>query len=160
MKLRTAVFLVAISATACSGASNQPQKLERDQRAPVAAETTKSMESTQSGSLRDSFQKCVDEAAGATWPTQDCIADEYDYQDARLNHAYRRLMKTVSKQESESLRARQRAWIIERDDACPWDADTEGQARRLEANYCAMERTAIRATELERELQHLGQPAP
>lgn len=159
MKLRTAVFLVAISATACTAASNQPQAIERRQ-VLVPADRSKSAESTQSGSLRDSFQKCVDEAAGATWPTQDCIADEYDYQDARLNHVYRWLIKAVSKQESENLRARQRAWIIERDKACPWGSDTEGQARRLEANYCAMERTAIRAKELERELQGLRRPTP
>ena len=95
-----------------------------------------------------------DQAAGATWPTQDCIEAEYAYQDARLNHVYQELMKVLPPEAQDQLRQRQRAWITERDQACPWNEDTGGQGRLLENNYCATERTSQRAAELERELRH------
>lgn len=99
--------------------------------------------------LRPSFQACVDAAGGVTPATQDCISEEYAYHDARLNAAYRRLMASLSKDRATALRNEERTWLAERDNRCHWDADTEGQAQRLEANYCLMERTAQRAEELE-----------
>ena len=79
---------------------------------------------------------------------QDCIAAEYEYQDGRLNKAYRALMATLGDEEKAGLRGAQRRWLAERDERCAYDPDS-GQAGRLEANECSLEMTASRAAELE-----------
>lgn len=158
MKLRTAAFVLAISASACTAASDKPRGTAQHAQASSAAPQVRAATAKAPDSIRSSFQDCVDKAGGATWPTQDCIADEYDYQDARLNRVFHRLMQTLPGNEAAELRTKQRAWIVERDATCPWDVDTEGQGQRLEANYCAMERTAGRAAELE-QLLETKQPA-
>lgn len=156
MKLRIVGFLIAAVLGACAAPSQEPRAAK--QAITVVAQTPAS--SSQDQLLRPSFQKCVDAAAGATWPTQDCISAEYDYQDGRLNRAYRQLLGSLPPQVREALRLRQRSWISTRDAQCPWDEDREGQGRRLEASYCAMERTATRAAELEVELSKLSKVSP
>lgn len=99
--------------------------------------------------LRASFKTCVDAAGGVDAAMQECIGEEYGYQDVRLNAAYGALRKSLPADRMASLRAEQRAWIVERDGSCAWDAKTEGSAQRLQANYCQMETTAKRADALE-----------
>lgn len=156
--LRTAAFFVVISASACTAASDKPRVVApRTHASSVAPQMRVTAPADLPGSIRSSFQDCVDKAAGATWPTQDCIADEYDYQDARLNRAYGQLLRALPRQRAVNPHKKQRSWIAERDTACPRDANTEGQSKRPEANYCAIERTANGAGELEMQLRESGE---
>ncbi|MBX9403414.1 lysozyme inhibitor LprI family protein [Lysobacter sp. BMK333-48F3] len=99
--------------------------------------------------FRESYSKCAEATDGVTFEIQNCIEQEFVYQDDRLNAAYKRLQTLVPAAEMAVLRDAQRKWIAEKDKACAWDAETEGQAQRIEANSCALKMTAERAVELE-----------
>lgn len=101
--------------------------------------------------MRDSYQQCLDKADGVTPDIQDCIGEEYEYQDGRLNAAYDQLMKTLDAAAQTQLRDAQRQWIAERDAECA-PADDPGQGQLLEANSCSLRITAARADELEKML--------
>ncbi len=125
--------------TGASAAEARPAAVAENDEAPA----------TSASALRASFKACADAAGGVDTAMQDCIGEEYDHQDSRLNAAYGALRKSLPADRMTSLRAEQRAWIAERDGACAWDAKTEGSAQRLQANYCQMETTAKRADALE-----------
>jgi uncharacterized protein YecT (DUF1311 family) len=153
---RLPVFVLAGLMVACSSPAKERRETEQV-AAPVSSKLTAQVNTASpEAKLRGSFQPCVDKAAGATWPTQDCIEREFEHQDARLNKAYQALMKALPEQGQTELRTSQRQWLSSRDADCPWDDDTEGQGRRIESNYCVMEKTALRAGELEIELNRLG----
>jgi len=99
--------------------------------------------------LRDSYHECAAHTGGSTWDVQACIEKEFEYQDDRLNAAYRKVMAKLVDQERSRLRSEERRWISDRDSTCSWDAHSEGQAQRIEANVCALQKTAKRAAELE-----------
>lgn len=99
--------------------------------------------------LRDSYYACAAKTEGVTQAIQDCIEEEYGYQDSRLNHVYRKLMEELPGAQQKPLREAQRSWVAKRDRKCNWDAETEGDAQRLEANECLLTMTAMRADELE-----------
>ena len=145
---RMLAFVLAGVMAACSSAKEgvEPQVAAGSLAQPLTAS------STPEAKLRDSFQPCVDKAAGATWPTQDCIGEEFEYQDARLNKTYQALMKALPEERRAELRTRERQWLSARGASCPWDEDTGGQAGRIESNYCVMRKTALRADELEVQL--------
>lgn len=102
--------------------------------------------------LRDTYYECAASTNGITWDIQACMDAEFDYQDARLNAAYRNLMAKLSEPDKRALRSEERKWISARDSVCSWDAQTEGQAQRIEANVCALKGTAQRAATLEQRL--------
>lgn len=106
--------------------------------------------------LRDSYATCLQAAGGVDPAMQDCIGNEYEYQDGRLNAVYARLKRTLGESEMSGLRTEQRGWIADRDAKCVWDAKTEGSAQRLQANQCRLDATAVRAGELEAMLRGGG----
>lgn len=162
-----------------AGCSKQPAAAE-PQPAPQAAETSAAVETAdalQTGdaqveavieddataspsvdkrALRDSYATCLQAAGGVDPAMQDCIGNEYEYQDGRLNAAYAKLKRTLEDAEMTALRTEQRGWIAGRDAKCVWDAKTEGSAQRLQANQCRLDATAVRAGELEAMLQGDG----
>lgn len=99
--------------------------------------------------LRPSFDKCVDGSEGVTLTLNNCIGAEYDFQDRRLNFAYRQLRKKLPASASTALRDEERAWIASRDKDCGPDPQG-GTAAMLEANQCRLNKTAERAVELEK----------
>lgn len=101
------------------------------------------------GVLRASFTKCIDDSGAVDAAMQECIANEFGHHDERLNLAYAKLKQTLAANKMVELRGVQRDWLRDRDAKCAWDAQTEGSAQRLQANYCMMEATAKRANELE-----------
>lgn len=153
-------IMLAGAMAACSCSPGHGRETERPAAVAVSTGPGEPAKGPQTeATLRDSFQPCVDKAAGATWPMQDCIEAEFDYQDARLNKAYQALMNALPEARRVELRDRERQWLSSRDANCPWDDDTDGQGRRIESNYCVMERTALRADELEARLKDLGAPS-
>ncbi|WP_255595267.1 lysozyme inhibitor LprI family protein [Lysobacter sp. BMK333-48F3] len=122
-----------------------------DAAPPAAAAASKDEPATdkEASMFRESYSKCAEATDGVTFEIQNCIEQEFVYQDDRLNAAYKRLQTLVPAAEMAVLRDAQRKWIAEKDKACAWDAETEGQAQRIEANSCALKMTAERAVELE-----------
>ena len=97
-----------------------------------------------------SYAGCLDKAGGATFAIQDCISEELERQDRRLNAAYRSLMGSVPERRRAQLRDAQRKWIAFRDANCEFYYDPQGgSAARLASNECAVTLTAERAHELE-----------
>ncbi|WP_052697690.1 lysozyme inhibitor LprI family protein [Luteibacter yeojuensis] len=92
--------------------------------------------------IRPGYQRCVDASAADAAALRSCASDEFDYQDKRLNTAYKSLMAAASDESDRaSLKAEERTWIRRKESICiPTAPD------------CAMTQTAIRATELERRL--------
>lgn len=175
-------LIVAAALAACSAASNSEVPLTskvtevRSQAksvgllapSPVAAksdaesnfprdETSGTTETTQmhDDALRDSYYRCASSSDGSTWDMQACVEAEFEYQDARLNSAYRSLRSRLPRDAQERLRDDERRWVSEKDAACKWDAEAEGQAQRVEANICSLKMTAKRAGQLEQMLREL-----
>ena len=110
------------------------------------------------GALRDSFNKCMDATPGITYDMMNCMGDELEYQNARLNRAYKRLHETLDPNQWEHLRTRQRQWLANRDGDCRRDSEDMGggTAEMLGIKMCILEKTAKRAGELEVVLARYG----
>jgi uncharacterized protein YecT (DUF1311 family) len=80
----------------------------------------------------------------------ECIGEETDRQDARLNDNYKKLMSKLSRDRKKALLKAQRAWVKFRDANCDFYYDRDGgSAARLLSSDCLLETTANRAKELE-----------
>lgn len=98
--------------------------------------------------LQPSYYTCVKAARGVTLALNDCIGNEHDYQDKRLNAAYQRLRKRLGPDQRTALRDEERAWIAQRDKTCAPD-EGGGTASLLDTNQCQLDQTAARAAVLE-----------
>lgn len=103
--------------------------------------------------LRDSYHECAASNDGSTWKMQDCIEEEFEYQDARLNAIYRELLSKLPGAQKTRIREGERQWLSEMEMSCSWDAENEGQAQRIAANICSLRKTAERVAELEKMLK-------
>ena len=98
----------------------------------------------------DEYGACLEKAGGVTVDMLNCVADEAQRQDKRLNKVYKQLMGELSDSRKTELRAVQRLWIKYRDANCGFYADPEGGTiETVNSNTCFMEATAARAAELE-----------
>lgn len=97
-------------------------------------------------SLRPSFDTCIERAEAVTPAMQDCIEEEFLFQNARMEEALAKLPPGVADE--------QQVWRERKDAECRWDAKTEGQAQRLVANFCSLKHIAVRADQLEARLAH------
>lgn len=172
--LLSGVLLIAIGACAQPSKSNKEPHVQASAdgqldfsspaliQAPANASTRKSVAITAVQAheqfLRDSYYKCAESNDGSTWDMQKCIETEFDYQDLRLNSAYQALQSKLFGDEAKNLRSDERRWLSDMGITCKWDAETEGQAQRIVANECSLEKTAKRADELEGQLHRRGKP--
>ena len=99
--------------------------------------------------IRPSYQICLDKTGGVTPSMRDCIGAEYEYQDKRLNQAYKSLMDGLDSTGRSSLRAEERKWMAQRDRSCKPPTADDGQAQELMYRDCLLTKTAKRATALE-----------
>jgi uncharacterized protein YecT (DUF1311 family) len=98
----------------------------------------------------ESYTTCLDKASGVTLAMVDCIKEELERQDRRLNTAYQTLMVSLPEKRRPKLRDAQRKWIAFRDANCRFYFDPDGgSAARLASNECVVTLTAHRARELE-----------
>ena len=65
--------------------------------------------------LRPSYDKCLEASQGVTLALNNCIGSEYDFQDKRLNTAYKALRQSMTETQRVALRDQERAWIADRD---------------------------------------------
>jgi uncharacterized protein YecT (DUF1311 family) len=98
--------------------------------------------------LRPAYYTCVKASDGVTLALNNCIGTEYDFQDKRLNTAYRRLRTSLPPERRTTLRDDERAWISQRDKTCTPDG-SGGTASMLDSNQCRLDQTAARAAVLE-----------
>ncbi|SJZ94805.1 lysozyme inhibitor LprI family protein [Consotaella salsifontis] len=79
----------------------------------------------------------------------ECLSDQAERWDTRLNAAYKTAMDGMSEERRKGLRDVQRQWIAWRDANCGWYAEGEGTISRIEAAECDRSLTRARALELE-----------
>ncbi|MBB4131887.1 lysozyme inhibitor LprI family protein [Xanthomonas sp. 3075] len=100
--------------------------------------------------LRSSYAQCVKDSDAVMPALMDCNNEEYEYQDARLNRAYSRLLDNLSAGDKAALKQEERDWIKKRDALCQSGGSLGGgQAEELEDSSCELNATAKRAEELE-----------
>ncbi|WNL43531.1 lysozyme inhibitor LprI family protein [Halomonas sp. PAMB 3264] len=100
------------------------------------------------------YTDCMEAAGSVTQSMVECISDEVDVQDKRLNDAYRAIRRELPEARQIALRDAQRLWISYRDANCGFYATGEGTMARLISNDCFLSETAERATELENMVAH------
>ncbi len=100
-------------------------------------------------SLRPSYQACMDSAAGSLGAQEECIDEEFAYQDGELNRIYREKLATLSGRDQNALREIELRWIrqIYGDDGCKMPADPT-PAQRLDTKQCLTAATIIRWRQL------------
>jgi uncharacterized protein YecT (DUF1311 family) len=103
--------------------------------------------------LRPSYQDCLDNSFIDEYPRLQCAYDEYDFQDARLNAVYKRLMESLPPPAKLALRAEERTWIRKRRRRCDFGIDPPPDYV-VEAADCEVSEAAKRSTELERRLKN------
>lgn len=100
------------------------------------------------------FNKCSDESTGITSEILDCIGLEIDYQDDRLNKAYKKLQQQLTKSEKFKLRDEQRAWIRTRDRNVNQIYKTQDGTRAdINGRSLYLELTMKQANKLERRIK-------
>lgn len=100
--------------------------------------------------LTAEYGKCIDQS-GATDPKiLDCMSDEYDRQDKRLNQAYQKLLAQLTPERKKALQEVQRLWVKYTEANCNFYHDPNGgTSARQSAYQCRIDARASRATELE-----------
>ena len=104
--------------------------------------------------VRPSYDACIQATQGQVALKGDCADAEYQYQDPRLNKAYKALLKAIAAAEGEEtikdIQAAQRSWLSFYQKDCAAKADRFGSTPGPSMlSICQMEKTAIRAQELE-----------
>ncbi|SMQ94993.1 lysozyme inhibitor LprI family protein [Xanthomonas fragariae] len=100
--------------------------------------------------LRFSYRQCVKNSDAVMPVLMNCNNEEYEYQDARLNKVYHRLLSKLPADEKVALKQEERDWIKQRDALCQSNGSLGGgQAEELEDRSCELNATAKRADELE-----------
>ncbi len=98
------------------------------------------------------YNKCMASPDGqSTLGMMQCMQAETERQDVKLNAAYRKAMTGLTPEETEHLKAAQRAWIAFRDADCAslWDPDHWGTISKVTASQCTLDRTIARTIDLE-----------
>lgn len=96
------------------------------------------------------YALCMDDSGGTTVTMLDCISQELQRQDRRLNAAYRALATQLPPARMQQLKLTQRLWLQYRDANCGFHADPDGGTlATISANECVLDETAERAEELE-----------
>lgn len=102
--------------------------------------------------LRSSYRACVEAAGGVVPSTQQCIEAETDHQQGLLVAAESGLRLRRGEVWS-TYGADKREWEAVTANECRWDAATEGQGQRLDANECVLRRLGRWVRQAERRLK-------
>jgi uncharacterized protein YecT (DUF1311 family) len=85
--------------------------------AAVAAESTSDLIRRDAPKgITEAFYSCIDKADSADLEEADCLSQEREAQDRRLNVVYKALLSKLDKQQKEKLVQAERAWIKLQDD--------------------------------------------
>jgi uncharacterized protein YecT (DUF1311 family) len=98
--------------------------------------------------LRPSYTACLDKANTDTGPSRECMTTELDYQNNRLNKAYKDLMSKLNAGNKSKLQDDERTWIKYRDSRCA-NVIYGIEQPELSGLECSVEETAKRASDIE-----------
>jgi uncharacterized protein YecT (DUF1311 family) len=143
-KLSALLCLVAVLFIYTSQLWAQPQS-----RCPDSATNNKK----EDVALSNAFERCTEET-GSFVSYMECVQQEYERQDARLNAAYKKLMASLEASQQSKLRDAQRAWVKFRDAYGDFLGGLSlSNAGMAFANSWDMRATADRAKQLEDALE-------
>ncbi|WP_181161306.1 lysozyme inhibitor LprI family protein [Labrys okinawensis] len=92
------------------------------------------------------YDDCAGRTEGVTAKITDCIDDEFERVDKKLNTNYQAVLRRLQDEASrETLRQSQREWLKSRWNACDSGEDGEGgQAAMIDDRSCRLEELARR----------------
>lgn len=152
MKFRRMTLVAALSAATTMGAC--ASQTQRDAQLDASVNELKSVGDQSVGDQKEpryskTFDRCMDAANGVTVDVMNCMDEELDYQDNRLNSVYQRLRKVLTPTNWDVLRKEQRKWLAGRDSCEVNDDIRGGTAEMLVRENCVLRKTTFRAVELE-----------
>lgn len=96
-----------------------------------------------SGSYSANYYACMDSASVQVFRMIDCAMEELDTQEAKLEEAYKRAGAAAV-----NVDATQKAWLKNRDRACPLDEGVEDRGSIMEHYDCLLRLTAAKVGEI------------
>jgi uncharacterized protein YecT (DUF1311 family) len=120
-------------------------------RAGVADQDIHDVDDSAEIGLRPAYTNCVSGGEMTTSGMLNCAHDEFEFQDRRLNKAYKLVMSKLSASDKITLRNDERAWLDAKKERCamPMDGGTTDQVTSAD---CEVAETARRAVYLEKRL--------
>jgi uncharacterized protein YecT (DUF1311 family) len=100
--------------------------------------------------LSPAFDKCITKASAVDPAVLECIGNEHEVQDRRLNSSYKALMTKLSAPRKKQLQEAQRLWLKYVEANCDFYYDSNGgTSARMMSAQCSVDARAQRASELE-----------
>jgi uncharacterized protein YecT (DUF1311 family) len=144
----------AFFGSACAALATSPASADRSDRingvAIMPGVERLSYISTNYYGVRPTYDACVKETRGRVVDQGDCADTEFNYQDARLNSAYKALVNKLTGTDKQAAVEAQRAWLAFSSKDCSSRANRFGSDDApANESICRMESTALRAQQLE-----------
>jgi len=96
------------------------------------------------------FDKCITKAGAVDPAVLECIGNEHEIQDRRLNSSYKALMAKLDTPRKKQLQEAQRLWLKYVEANCDFYYDPNGgTSARMMSAQCSVDARAQRASELE-----------
>ncbi|TFW17253.1 lysozyme inhibitor LprI family protein [Duganella callida] len=100
--------------------------------------------------LSPAFDKCITKAGAVDPAVLECIGNEHEVQDRRLNSSYKALMAKLGASRKKQLQEAQRLWLKYVEANCDFYYDPNGgTSARMMSAQCSVDARAQRAGELE-----------
>lgn len=100
--------------------------------------------------LSAAFEKCIAKAGAVDPAVLECIGNEHEVQDRRLNSSYKALMAKIGAPRKKQLQESQRLWLKYVEANCDFYYDPNGgTSARMMSAQCSVDARAQRAGELE-----------
>lgn len=100
--------------------------------------------------LSASFDKCITKAGAVDPAVLECMGNEHEVQDRRLNSNYKALMAKLDAPRKKQLQEAQRLWLKYVEANCDFYYDPNGgTSARMMSAQCSVDARAQRAGELE-----------
>ena len=100
--------------------------LEATRNQAIALEGGDEFQHLPESEFSPSYHECLENSDGITVEIKNCLGEEWEKQDNRLNAAYKALMAGESESQREALRKAQRAWLKFRDTYSDYLYDPNG----------------------------------
>ena len=147
-----AILLLALAACGRSEPAKAPPQHDSAAQVP-AGPAADPAAATFEARYSPAYKSCLNSgeaAAGVTPAMADCIAEELQVQDERLNLQYATAMHSLPPSDALKLRDAQRQWIKDRDAKCQAAAASGGTIDLLNGPSCLLDETILRTIDLER----------
>lgn len=100
--------------------------------------------------LSGGFNKCIAQAGAVDPAVLECLGNENEVQDRKLNASYKSLMSKLDTPRKKQLQEAQRLWLKYVEANCDFYYDPNGgTSARMMSAQCSVDARAQRASELE-----------